>query len=368
MKFLTVRHATRYRYAQPATFGAHRLMLRPRDSHDLRLVDAELTLSPPGDVHWTHDVFGNSIAHVEFAQGGTELLIDSTLHLERYAVVRPRFTITEAAQNYPFVYSANDRSDLGRLLDRHYPDPHGVVDQWAKGFVTESPMPTLDLLRALNAAFKTDFTYNVRYEEGTQSPLETLDKRSGSCRDYALLFMEAVRSLGFGARFVTGYLYDPAVDGGNAMQGAGATHAWADVYLPGAGWVEYDPTNGIIAGENLIRVAVTRDPSQALPISGSFTAKPSDFLGMTVEVVVTAQDPAARSDDPRDGDLPERADDAAPPVVASVTPDVATATSPEAAPPDVSKTPEPAGQPQPQPVAQSQYQAQSEFTVPARKQ
>jgi len=291
MKYLTVRHATRYRYAQPATFGAHRLMLRPRDSHDMRLVDAELTLSPPGDIQWSHDVFGNSIAHVEFAQGGTELLIDSTLHLERYAVVRPRFSIADEAQTYPFVYSASDRSDLGRLLDRHYPDPHGVVDQWAKAFVTENPMPTLDLLRSLNAAFKTDFTYNVRYEEGTQSPTETLARRSGSCRDYALLFMEAVRSLGFGTRFITGYLYDPALDGGNAMQGAGTTHAWADVYLPGAGWVEYDPTNGIIAGENLIRVAVTRDPSQALPISGSFTAKPSDFLGMTVEVTVSARNP-----------------------------------------------------------------------------
>ena len=293
MKYLTVRHATRYRYAQPATFGAHRLMVRPRDSHDLRLVDAELTLSPPGDIQWTHDVFGNSIANVEFAQGGTELLIDSTLHLERYAVVRPRFSIDAEAQNYPFVYSASDRGDLGRLLDRHYPDPQGSVDKWAKTFVTGSPMPTLELLRSLNAAFKTGFTYNVRYEEGTQSPTETLEKRSGSCRDYALLFMEAVRSLGFGARFITGYLYDPALDGGDAMQGAGATHAWADVYLPGAGWVEYDPTNGIIAGDNLIRVAVTRDPSQALPISGSFTAKPSDFLGMTVEVTVTAQYPDA---------------------------------------------------------------------------
>lgn len=376
MKFLTVRHATRYRYAQPATFGAHRLMLRPRDSHDLRLVDAELTLSPPGDIHWTHDVFGNSIAHVEFAQGGTELLIDSTLHLERYAVVRPRFTIAEDAQHYPFVYSANDRSDLGRLLDRHYPDPHGVVDKWARDFVTESPMPTLDLLRALNAAFKTDFTYNVRYEEGTQSPLETLDKRSGSCRDYALLFMEAVRSLGFGARFITGYLYDPALDGGDALQGAGATHAWADVYLPGAGWVEYDPTNGIIAGENLIRVAVTRDPSQALPISGSFTAKPSDFLGMTVEVVVTAQDPEQDPeqdpdrpiDDPPDDDRPEPQDD---PTPAATAPDAEAATPPETASPDA-PTLTPAAlaernESQLQPVAQSQYQAQTRFTVSVQK-
>ena len=96
-------------------------------------------------------------------------------------------------------------------------------------------------------------------QEGTRSPVETIELKSGSCRDFALLFIEAARSLGFGARFVSGYLYDPGLDGGNVMQGAGATHAWAEVYLPGAGWVEYDPTNGLVACENLIRVAVTRD-------------------------------------------------------------------------------------------------------------
>jgi transglutaminase-like putative cysteine protease len=351
MKYLTVRHTTRYRYAQPATFGTHRLMLRPRDSHDLRLVDAELTLSPPGEVQWTHDVFGNSIAQVEFAQPGTELLIDSLLHLERYAVVRPRFSIAPEAEVYPFVYSASDRSDLGRLLERHYPDPQGIVDKWAKTFVTQSPMPTLELLRSLNAAFKTQFTYNVRYEEGTQSPTDTLAKRTGSCRDYALLFMEAVRSLGFGARFITGYLYDPALDGGAAMQGAGATHAWADVYLPGAGWVEYDPTNGLIAGENLIRVAVTRDPSQALPISGSFTAKPSDFLGMTVDVTVHARDPevpgaAAQQSDEMD------------PNAAAETP--ATGQK-QAENKDGPQT-------QSQTVVLQQYQVQSDLTAPVRKQ
>lgn len=120
-----------------------------------------------------------------------------------------------------------------------------------------------------------------------------------------MLFIEAVRSLGFGARFITGYLYDPALDGAqSSIQGAGATHAWADVYLPGAGWVEYDPTNGLIAGDNLIRIAVTRDPSQAVPISGTFTAKPSDFLGMTVEVTVTAGKPeAAGTSDVQAGEI-----------------------------------------------------------------
>ena len=130
----------------------------------------------------------------------------------------------------------------------------------------------------------------ARDEEGAQSPIETIELQRGSCRDFALLFIEAARSLGYGARFVSGYLYDPALDGsGAAVQGAGATHAWADIYLPGAGWVEFDPTNALVAGENLIRVAVTRDPSQAIPIGGTFAGEGVTFLGMEVEVTVTAE-------------------------------------------------------------------------------
>ena len=287
MKLLTVRHATTYRYSAPVTFGPHRLMLRPRDSHDLRLTGAELTLSPPGTVRWMHDVFGNSVALVDFEAPAAELKIVSTLNIERYALARLDFPISPEAQNYPFMHSADDRSDLGRLRERHYPD-RGEVEAWARQFILETPSDTFNLLATMNAAIRGSFTYNAREEEGTQSPVETLERKSGTCRDYALLFIEAARSLGFGARFVTGYLYDPVLDGGNAVQGAGATHAWADIYLPGAGWVEFDPTNGLIAGENLIRVAVTRDPTQAVPISGSFSGNAS-YLGMDVDVTVTAE-------------------------------------------------------------------------------
>jgi transglutaminase-like putative cysteine protease len=287
MKYLTVHHLTRYRYAKPVTLGRHRLMLRPRDSHDLRLVDSELTLSPPGETLWMHDVFGNSVAEVAFTQRARELLIVSTLSIERYGLACPVFPIALEAQMYPFVYLASDRSDLGRLMERHYPDPQGKVDAWAKRFVGQRPMSTYDLLSNINGAIKNEFTYYERYVEGTQSPTETLEKKGGACRDYALLFIEVMRNLGFGARFITGYLYDRALDSDAMMQGSGATHAWADVYLPGAGWVEFDPTNGLIAGENLIRVAVTRDPSQAIPISGTFTGAGSDFLGFAVEVEVS---------------------------------------------------------------------------------
>ena len=224
-------------------------------------------------MRWMHDVFGNSVALVDFTAPAPMLAIASTLKIERYGIEGPVFPIAPEAEFYPFIYSSSDRVDLGRLLEQHYPDPDGVLARWADSFVTSRPMRTLDLLTAMNAALQPDIVYAERHEPGTQSPAETLEKKSGACRDFALLFIEAARCLGFGARFVTGYLYDPALDGGDAMQGAGATHAWAEVYLPGAGWIEYDPTDVLIAGENLIRVAVTRDPSQAIPISGSYTGR-----------------------------------------------------------------------------------------------
>ena len=288
MKLLTVRHATTYRYSAPVTFGQHRLMLRPRDSHDLRLTGAELALAPGGKVRWLHDVFGNSVALVDFDAPAAELSVVSTLTIERYALARLDFPIAPEAESYPFMHSADDRSDLGRLRERHYPDARGVVDEWARQFILETPTNTFNLLATMNAAIRGSFAYSPRDEEGTQSPLETIEKKCGTCRDYALLFIEAARALGFGARFVTGYLYDPALDGGEAVQGAGATHAWAEIYLPGAGWVEFDPTNGLVAGENLIRVAVTRDPSQAVPIGGTFSGE-GQYLGMEVDVTVKAE-------------------------------------------------------------------------------
>jgi transglutaminase-like putative cysteine protease len=298
MKILTVNHATVYRYSEPVHFGEHRLMMRPRDSHDLRLLRSQLTISPPGTVRWLHDVFGNSVSVVEFAEPAAELRIVSTLTLERYALEEPSFPIASEAAQYPFMHSPNDRTDLGRLRESHYPDPKGELAAWAQSFVGERGIDTLELLASINSAIKADFTYQARDAEGTQPPLDTLERRSGSCRDFAVLLIETVRILGFGARFVTGYLYDPALDGGEGegVEGAGSTHAWAELYLPGAGWVEYDPTNGLIAGENLIRVAVTRDAAQAVPVEGTFVGDPASFLGMDVEVTVTqgSRPPALR--------------------------------------------------------------------------
>lgn len=295
---LSVRHATTYTYAAPVSFGTHRLMVRPRDSHDSRLVDATLTLSPPGQVRWVHDVFGNSIAYVDFPDEASTLTITSDLVIDRYALDRPSYDVDPAAARYPFIYSPDDRADLGRLLELHYPDPHGALTAWAQGFVQGPTTDTVALLDDINQGIRNGFVYSARDEEGTQQPLDTIARGAGSCRDFAFLMVEALRSLGIAARFVTGYLYDPALDGGaGGIAGAGATHAWVDVYLPGAGWVEYDPTNGLVGSANLIRVAVAREPSQAVPIGGSFVGRPGDFLGMTVDVQVTA-------DVPQDGTAP----------------------------------------------------------------
>ncbi|HEY0833370.1 MAG TPA: transglutaminase family protein [Azospirillum sp.] len=296
MQPFRIRHVTTYRYANPVTFGDHRLMVRPRGSHDMKLRASTLAISPPpSSLRWMHDVFGNSIAIASFDTPAAELEFVSELKLDHYPLDEPDYEIESYARTYPFSYSAEEAPDLARTMLRHYPDPEHKVDAWAKGFVIPDPagegglVDTRTMLERMTMGIKDGFTYAARDAEGTQSPVETLETGSGSCRDFALLMMEAVRSLGLAARFVSGYLYDPAVDdAADGTVGAGATHAWAQVYLPGAGWVEFDPTNGIIGGKHLLRVAVSRDPAQAIPVSGSWFGAPADFLGMTVEVSVTA--------------------------------------------------------------------------------
>lgn len=290
-----IRHVTTYRYANPVTLGPHRLMFRPRGSHDMRVIDTRMTLSPPSAaVRWLHDVFGNSVALVDFNATATELRIESDILVAHYGLEAPDYPLADFARTYPFSYPVEDLPDLGRTIERHYPDPDHKLDAWAKQFLrlqnAGDLVETMPLLERMTMAVKNGFTYQARDAEGTQTPVETLNLGGGSCRDFALLFMEAARGLGFAARFVSGYLYDPAVDGASAgTVGAGATHAWAEIYLPGAGWVEFDPTNGIVGGKNLIRVAVTRDPSQAVPVSGQWFGAANDFLGLTVEVMVTSQ-------------------------------------------------------------------------------
>ena len=246
--------------------------------------------SPAAALRWRYDVFGNSIAIASFAEPAAELRIESGLRLETYVVERPAFQIAPEAVSYPFIYTADDRIDLGRLLERHYPVPTDRLGAWARGFIRSNPTDTSALLADLNSGVTTSISYQSRETEGTQTPVETLNRGWGSCRDLAVLLIEAARTLGFGARIVTGYLYDLPGDGhSKAAMGAGTTHAWAEIYVPGSGCIAYDPTNGTIGGRNLIRVAVTRDISQAVPISGTFVGAPGEYLGLTVDVSVVAE-------------------------------------------------------------------------------
>jgi transglutaminase-like putative cysteine protease len=292
MSILRVRHITTYQYRQPVVFGEHRLMSRPRDSHDLRLLDTSLTIEPASSViKWIHDVFGNSIALVSFDIQADKLVFESSFRAEHYPAPRQAIEIEHYAGGLPFNYTGEDARDLIQTRERHYDDPGHKVDAWAKDCLGKVPeLRTLDVLTLMTTTIKEQFKYAAREAPGVQSPVETLDMRSGSCRDFAIFMMEAVRSLGLAARFVSGYLYDEKLVGApGGVVGGGATHAWLQVFLPGAGWVEFDPTNALIGGRNLIRVAVARDASQAAPLTGTFTGASADLISMNVNVEVTTE-------------------------------------------------------------------------------
>ncbi|HEY4067267.1 MAG TPA: transglutaminase family protein [Burkholderiaceae bacterium] len=282
-------HTTVYHYKQPVTFGEHRVMFRPRDSHDLRVLATDLQVSPDAQVRMIQDPHSNSVALVQPDAPASELEIVCRFTIEHAHTNNQELPLSPSAEVFPFAYSVEERFDLEQYLRPHYDDPGGHLTAWARQFLrTDGLTGTRELLLKMNQAIRDNFSYAARDEEGTQSPQETLKRSTGSCRDFALLMMEAVRRLGIATRFVSGYLYDPALDGGEANEtvGAGSTHAWLQAYLPGAGWVPFDPTNNLTGGNQLIRVGVARDPSQAAPISGSWYGEAGDYLGMTVNVAV----------------------------------------------------------------------------------
>jgi transglutaminase-like putative cysteine protease len=253
-----------------------------------------------------HDVFGNCVAIACFAGRAERLRFESVIELDHTPHSTLEFPVASTATRYPFSYDQEDMPDLLRSIERQYPDRNNELMLWARKFARGGEgIATLDLLANITRAIRRDFTYVRREEMGIQAPLQTLKLGSGSCRDFALLMMEAVRALGFAARFVSGYLYSSASDGA-ARTGGGSTHAWVQVYVPGAGWMEFDPTNGIVGSHDLIRVAVARDPAQAVPLWGTWTGFPSDSLGLTVQVEVT--NAAAQPEPPRSVDVSARPD------------------------------------------------------------
>ena len=284
MSVITVRHSTVYRYREPVRLGEHRMMFRPRASHDLRLIWTHLAIEPePVHLRWLHDPFDNSVAVATFEGTTSELRFESVVTLEHFETSLPDYPLEEYARWYPFRYSDEDFPNLVRPLSHHYPAES--VSKWALQFLDPADATdTMKVLRTMTHGIRERFAYTRRVEKGVQTPEETLLSQQGSCRDFAVLMMEGARSLGIAARFVSGYIFTPNT---STLVGGGATHAWMQAYLPGAGWIDFDPTNSIVGNRNLIRVAVAWAPEQVLPLWGTYEGLPGAFLGMDVDVTVS---------------------------------------------------------------------------------
>ncbi len=296
MDILTVRHITRYRYASPVAFGEHRMMFRPRESFDQHVLSASLAITPrPIALRYVHDVFGNCIGIARFATRAKELTFESNVRLEH----TPEDSLDDPSSPdrslnaYPFAYEPVDLPDVYSSMLRGYQDEDRTLDTWSRRFLQGLPkVDAPSVLSAMTHAIHDELKYVARSSGPPQTPLETLRAGSGTCRDFAVLMMEAVRTLGLAARFVSGYIYVTARENVSPRRlGGGNTHAWVRVFLPNGGWAEFDPTNGLVGNRDLIRVAVVRDPVQATPLSGTWEGKPGDYLGMDVEVQVTVEDP-----------------------------------------------------------------------------
>jgi len=290
---LSVRHTTRYSYRTAVGFGEHRMMFRPREGVDQRVIASRLVIVPePVELRFTQDLFGNWVGLARFDAKSEELTFDSYVMLEHtpnLAAETASDVIRPLAARFDG-YGEGEAADLSGSIRPHFPDPDGEVKLWAAKFLSRhGPTDVLTALSAMTKAIRSEFRYAQRLQGGCQPPRETLRLRRGSCRDFAMLMMEAVRSLGLAARFCSGYIYCGDVATGSvgaARRGGGHTHAWVSVYLPSCGWIEFDPTNGIVGNTDLVRVAVVRDPRQAAPLSGSYMGAAEDFIGMEVAVDV----------------------------------------------------------------------------------
>lgn len=288
---LRIQHRTTYHYAEKVIFGPHRMLLRPREGHDIQIVESVLEVTPAHRIDWIRDVYGNSIAVANFSERASELMVYSDLVLNHFETNPFDFQIEPGAVHYPFAYDAETALELAALIQLVYPGDAPSVQQWLGQFWQPGQsIDTLALLQQMNGFINRSLQYQRRDEQGVQSPSETLAKNSGSCRDFAALFIEACRCLGLGARFVSGYI----LSGGAPGSGA-STHAWAEVYLPGGGWKGFDPTWGLLTTSQHVPVAVSRHPESASPISGSFTGPTGAFLNVEVDVRVEQINPSQQS-------------------------------------------------------------------------
>lgn len=284
---LTISHVTHYRYRGDVLLNPHRLMLRPRESRLIQVTGFELVLDPPGRVDWAQDVFGNAVATASFDAPTKDLRIASRAEVLHAEPAWPVFPIAASAITYPFAHAGDEAIDLGALSEPASHATDDSVSSWLRGFVAPGTTDTLAMLKDLNAGVFASVAYEAREQYGTQTPSDTLERRRGSCRDLATLLVEAARRLGFGARLVSGYLWDPARERSGSA-GPGSTHAWAEIYLPGAGWIPFDPTNSAVGAGHLVPVAAARTIAQIAPVTGGFRGAAEDALDMDVSVQVTA--------------------------------------------------------------------------------
>ncbi len=284
MRRINISHVTEYLFPSPVTLLPHRLLLRPRADHNVRIESSELEISPAHILQWKRDVLDNSVALVTFTESSARLCVRSGVVLQHYEDNPFDFLVDDYAVIHPFAYAEQDQAELAPFQQSVYPSDQGAVQLWLDGLDLQAPIETFALLDRLNRDIAGGFVYRMREEPGVQNPALTLATKSGSCRDFAALFIEACRALGLASRFVSGYLFTfaPANAPGND-----STHAWAEVYLPGAGWKGFDPTSGEVTGDKHIAVAVARHPEAVPPVAGSYLAPPDQQPVLNVAVRVS---------------------------------------------------------------------------------
>lgn len=284
MQRLRIKHVTEYVFSAPVTLNCHRLLLRPREGHDVRIESSRLEINPEYSIKWYRDVFDNSLALVHFKKQANRLSIVSEVVIQHYEADAHNTTANGCLLSSPFSYEPGELMDLAAYQQPYFMQDQPALHCWLReiGLSIDDPN-TLCLHATLNQVIHRQFQYKKREEAGVQSPLQTLNLGSGSCRDYATLFIEACRSIGLASRFVSGYLHAPATEAGNA-----STHAWAEVYIPGSGWQGFDPTIGKMTGNCHIAVAVARNPEAVPPVSGSFIGPKRIAPIMQVNVQVNA--------------------------------------------------------------------------------
>jgi transglutaminase-like putative cysteine protease len=291
MQILSIRHVTTYHYNKPVAFGAHRLMLRPRNGGGQKVLKSKINITPaPLRLTWSQDIFGNHVAIARFDGRADELRFVNNIRLDHAPISFNEAHIEESARFYPFAYAAEDRLELKRF--RQPPAARNEIDRWSASFFREDrSVRTHELLGGLTDAISRGFKHVSRHQKGVQDPVRTLELGSGSCRDLAVLMIAALRSRGFAARFVSGYVHLADDDDDDFV--GGNMHAWVQVYVPGPGWVDFDPSSGVVGNQNLISVAVAQHPREAIPLQGTWYGSASDHLAMNVAVKVKMTNLAA---------------------------------------------------------------------------